>query len=482
MPPQYNQQEQYNQAQQYNAPQQQYQQPQYGPQGQQQPYYPPQQYEQGGYQQQYAPPPQQYAPPPPEYPQYQQPPVPQYDPQQYQQQPPPPQQPQYEQPPYGVTPPVPPAPYQNPQQQYGPPPQQPQYEQPAPYQQPAQQYQQPVQYDPNYGPPPQDAGGWNGPPQDGGGWNGPPAQDSGGWDSPGPEGPGTHAYTPTYHDPLAGPLPVASDSVGLEHEDRPGAGGFFRRIGRFAAEAAYIAGASGRMQRDVENIAIIRRPIGIGRMIGVMGPVPSSGTSIVTALLADTIAAQRTDLVLAVDACPREGKLTHRLENGVVSAPNSRVQLARAEPTADAISDVLAARNVGGANQIPLSLVDCPAGLYEEATAYVAGASHAVALVIPSSRDDALNSINELDRLTPDGQQMLVQKGLVIIAENHPDDPEPVRWLQSAVSDRGLGYVVLPYDDHLARAWPLRPEALDPATRRAVLELTARLIERATTR
>ncbi|TDO47876.1 MinD-like ATPase involved in chromosome partitioning or flagellar assembly [Kribbella sp. VKM Ac-2527] len=496
-------------AQQSNAPQQQYgppqqyQQPQYGPPGQQ-PYYPPQQYDQGGYQQQYAPPPPpqqpQYPPPPPEYPQYQQPPAPQYDPQQYQQQPPPPQQPQYEQPPYGVTPPVPPAPYeQYPQQQYGPPPQQPQYqqpepqhpryeqqtpqyqqpapqqpqyEQPAPYQQPAQQYQQPVQYDPNYGPSP----------QGGGAWDGPPPQDSGGWDSPGPEGPGTHAYTPTYHDPLAGPLPVVSDSVGLEHEDRPGAGGFFRRIGRFAAEAAYIAGASGRMQRDVENIAIIRRPIGIGRMIGVMGPVPSSGTSIVTALLADTIAAQRTDLVLAVDACPREGKLTHRLENGVANAPNSRVQLARAEPTADAISDVLAARNVGGANQIPLSLVDCPAGLYEEATAYVAGASHAVALVIPSSRDDALNSINELDRLTPDGQHMLVQKGLVIIAENHPDDPEPVRWLQSAVSDRGLGYVVLPYDDHLARAWPLRPEALDPATRRAVLELTARLIERATTR
>jgi hypothetical protein len=52
--------------------------------------------------------------------------------------------------------------------------------------------------------------------------------------------------------------------------------------------------------------------------------------------------------------------------------------------------------------------------------------------------------------------------------------------LQSAVSDRSLGYVVLPYDDHLARAWPLRPERLEPATRRAVLELAARLVERAT--
>jgi MinD-like ATPase involved in chromosome partitioning or flagellar assembly len=273
-------------------------------------------------------------------------------------------------------------------------------------------------------------------------------------------------------------LPAASGSVGLQHEDP--SGGFFRKIGRFAAEAAYIAGASGRMQRDVENIAIIRRPIGIGRMIGIVGPVPQSGTSTVTALLADAISSQRSDLVLAVDAFPQEGKLTHRLDQGIASTPGSRVQLARAEPTADAISDVLAARNVGGANQIPLSLVDCPAGLFEEATGYVAGSAHAVALVIPSSRDDALNSINLLDQLSTDGQHMLVDKGIVIIAENVPDDPEPVRWLQSAVSDRGLGYVVLPYDDHLARAWPLQPERLEPATRRAVLELAARLVQRAT--
>jgi MinD-like ATPase involved in chromosome partitioning or flagellar assembly len=275
-------------------------------------------------------------------------------------------------------------------------------------------------------------------------------------------------------------LPKAGGSVGLQREERAGSGGFLRRIGRLAAEAAYIAGASGRMQRDVENIAIIRRPIGIGRMIGIIGPIPQSGTSTVAALLADALASQRTDIVLAVDAFPREGKLTHRLEQGIVATPDSRIQLARAEPTADAISDVLAARNVGGANQIPLSLVDCPAGLFEEATGYVAGAAHAVALIIPSARDDALTSINQLDQLTTDGQHMLMDKGLVIIAENQPDDPAAVRWLQSAVSDRGLGYVVLPYDDHLARAWPLRPEQLEPATRRAVLELAARLVERAT--
>jgi hypothetical protein len=75
---------------------------------------------------------------------------------------------------------------------------------------------------------------------------------------------------------------------------------------------------------------------------------------------------------------------------------------------------------------------------------------------------------------------MLVHKGLVIIAENREDDPEPVRWLQSAVSDRGLGYVVLPFDAHFQHAWPLRPEMLEPATRRAALEMAARLVERAT--
>jgi hypothetical protein len=406
------------------------------------------QYDQGQqYQGQYGPSAPQY----PQYPQYQQPPVQ-----------------QYEQPPYGAVPQVPATPYEQPfdpqYAQQGPPPQYapgPSYGPPPSYppaQYPNQQppYEQPVYQQPQY-------------------------QPATGWDNPSPDGgPGAQAYTPAYQDPLAGPLPVASGSVGLQHEERGGSGGFLRRIGRLAAEAAYIAGASGRMQRDVENIAIIRRPIGIGRMIGIIGPIPQSGTSTVAALLADTLASQRTDIVLAVDAFPREGKLTHRLEQGIVATPDSRIQLARAEPTADAISDVLAARNVGGANQIPLSLVDCPAGLFEEATGYVAGAAHAVALVVPSARDDALTSINQLDQLTTDGQHMLVDKGLVIIAENQPDDPDAVRWLQSAVSDRGLGYVVLPYDDHLARAWPLRPEQLEPATRRAVLELAARLVERAT--
>lgn len=89
-------------------------------------------------------------------------------------------------------------------------------------------------------------------------------------------------------------------------------------------------------------------------------------------------------------------------------------------------------------------------------------------------------SIDELDQLSPEGQQMLVDKGVIVIAENRPNDPEPVRWLQSAVSDRGLGYVVLPYDKHLAQAWPMRPDLLEPVTRRAALELTARLVERAT--
>jgi MinD-like ATPase involved in chromosome partitioning or flagellar assembly len=411
---------------------------------------------------------QQYGQPGPQYPQYQQPPVQ-----------------QYEQPPYGAMPQVPPTPYEQPydpqyaQQgppQYGPgpsygPPQN--YPPPNEYKPPQQypnqypQYEPPVYEQPHFqpGPPPEQS------------WSQAPT----GWDSPSPDGgPGAQAYTPAYQDPLAGPLPVASGSVGLQHEEQAASGGFLRRIGRLAAEAAYIAGASGRMQRDVENIAIIRRPIGIGRMIGIIGPVPGSGTSTVAALLADTLASQRTDIVLAVDAFPREGKLTHRLEQGIVATPDSRIQLARAEPTADAISDVLAARNVGGANQIPLSLVDCPAGLFEEATGYVAGAAHAVALIIPSARADALTSINQLDQLTTDGQHMLVDKGLVIIAENQPDDPDAVRWLQSAVSDRGLGYVVLPYDDHLARAWPLRAEELEPATRRAVLELAARLVERAT--
>jgi MinD-like ATPase involved in chromosome partitioning or flagellar assembly len=300
------------------------------------------------------------------------------------------------------------------------------------------------------------------------------------WVDPGqPAGPGAHAYAPAYHDPLAGTLPVAAGPVGLHHDgDQSGRGGLLRRIGRFAAEAAYIAGASGRMQRDVDNIATIRRPIGIGRTIGIISPVPASGSSVVAALVTDALAAQRSSGVLAIDADPRAGKLARRLP---ADATTSRIHLAVAEPTADGVQSALAHRAAAGVGRLPLSLIDCPAGIYEPATAYVASSAHAIGLVVPAVRDAVWFSMHELDRLAPEGQRLFAARGVFVIAETRPGDAGLVQWLQSAASTRGLTHVVLPYDEHLATAWPLRPDRLKPATRRSVLELTARLVERATT-
>ncbi|MFI5735745.1 hypothetical protein ACIA49_36880 [Kribbella sp. NPDC051587] len=436
------------------------------------------QYQQAPYQQQPYPQPgyEQYPPaqPPPYPPQQQQPypPAPQqpYPPQQQypeqypQQGYPPPPPPQYQQPPqYGQAPPVEPPPYAVPQYPAQYPPQE-QYP-PAQYQQP--QYQQPQYQQPQYPDPQQ------------------PYVDPQYQQQPPPyhqQHPGQAPYQEAPVQPPNtgwGPPPTPqSDQIGTP---MPGEGdSVFRRFRRFASEAAYLVGASGRIQRDVDNIATIRRPIAIMRRVGVLSPVTNAGTSTVSALLAMMLASQRSDRVVAIDADPGGAELSRRLELTVGAGPIEPVSLVRSEGNADAVRRSLAEAQGQGARDVGLAVVDCPGSMYDEVSMEMASSAHCIVLVVPSVEHVANYCLQQLDQLTPDGQNVLLTRGVVVITMVQRAEPSTVDWLIEAFRQRGLEPLVLPYDAHIAQAWPVHAEEVQDETRRAVLDLSARVVQTVT--
>ncbi|MEV0800005.1 hypothetical protein AB0I34_20100 [Kribbella sp. NPDC050281] len=395
------------------------------------------------------------APPAPAPPQQQSPPQPYpqepYAPPPYDQQPYPPQQYYPPQQPYEQYPPqqYPQQPY--PQEQY-PPQQYPQEQypqQPYPPQQYGQgQYPQPDPY--QYVPPP--------PP--------PPYQ----------EAPPHQQYPPQ-------PRPQPQqDGWGAPQPQQEGDEGdsVFRHFRRIASEAAYLIGASGRMQRDVDHIATIRRPIAIMRRVGVLSPVTDGGTSTVTALLATMLAAQRSDRVVAVDVDPAGAELSRRLELSLGAGPIEGVSLVRSDASADAVRTTLAEVQGQGARDVGLAVVDCPGTMFGEIATVMASSGHCAVLVVPSAQQVANYCLTQLDQLTPDGQDVLLSRGVVVITMVENVHPGSINWLVGAFRQRGLEPIVLPYDVHIAQAWPMHTEELQAETRRAVLDLAARVVDTVT--
>jgi MinD-like ATPase involved in chromosome partitioning or flagellar assembly len=234
------------------------------------------------------------------------------------------------------------------------------------------------------------------------------------------------------------------------------------------------------MQRDVDNIATIRRPIAIMRRIGVLSPVTNGGTSTVTALLSTMLTAQRSDRVVAVDADPSGAELSRRLELSLGAGPIEGVSLVRSDGNAEAIRTTLAEVQGQGSRDVGLALVDCPGTMYDEISTEMASSAHCTVLVVPSVQHVAEYCLTQLDQLTPDGQDVLLSRGVVVINIVQNVDPGSVGWLAAAFRQRGLEPIVLPYDAHIAQAWPLHSEELQAETRRAVLDLAARVVETVT--
>jgi hypothetical protein len=274
---------------------------------------------------------------------------------------------------------------------------------------------------------------------------------------------------PPSHPPVP---PVPPPGPPVPPVGRPEEDGLLRSIGRFASQAAQTFGGSGQIRRDVENVAAVRRPLPISRLVGVLSPVAEGGTSTVAALLADTLAAQRADRILVVDADPGEAELTRRLH-----VPSGQVTLVSAAATVAGVRSALSGDQGTAARNFGLVLVDCPGGMTSEVSAWVGTTGHAFVVSLPSVPEVARHCLAELDRMSPDGQQLLMRRTVFAVCVVRPDDADRTGWLGAELGRRGLRSVVLPYDPELVATAPLRPDRLRPATLRATLALGARVVD-----
>jgi MinD-like ATPase involved in chromosome partitioning or flagellar assembly len=192
------------------------------------------------------------------------------------------------------------------------------------------------------------------------------------------------------------------------------------------------------------------------------------------------LAAQRSDRVVAVDCDPSGAELSRRLELTVGAGALEGVSLIQSEATADAVRTTLAEVQTQGARDVGLAVVDCPGSMFDEVGSEMASSAHAAVLVVPSAQQLAGYCLQELDQLPPEGQDVLLTRGVVLITMVENVDPGSATWLVEAFRQRGLEPVVLPYDAHVAQAWPLHSEELQAETRRAVLDLAARVVETVT--
>ena len=239
--------------------------------------------------------------------------------------------------------------------------------------------------------------------------------------------------------------------------------------------AASVVGGVGLLQEEVELIAATRRPIAITRWVGVTSPVTNGGTSTVTALLSTMLASLRADRVVAVDVDPGGAELSRRLELTIGAGAIEGVSLVRSDPTVEALRSTLAAVQSQGARDVGLTVVDCPGSMFDEIATEMANTGHCTVLVVPAIEQVANYCLQQLDQLPPDGQDLLLSRGVVVLTQLGDEDTS--RRLRDAFRERGLEPVILPYDAHIAAGSAIVFRELQPATRDAARELAATVVE-----
>ena len=407
-------------------------------------------------------------------------------------------------------------PAQQPQQFQGQPqpgPQQPQQPQPGqPQLPPQQQQQQPGQYgaQPGYPPAPQPYGYPQHPGQSG---QNPAAS---GYYQPGqqqmpPTGPGA-GYTQSgqaYGSGLATPLGFqASQELSSERLVRraePVAKTGWRRTVR-SASGGIIKVKPGKAEAArAEMLERVRTPLHGCYRIAVISLKGGVGKTTTTTALGATLAWNRGDRVIAVDANPDAGTLGRRVrrETGATirdmlqALPSIRsyVDVRRFTSQAPSRLEVLA-NDVDPAvsttfndedyrriiealqNQYSIILTDSGTGLLYSAMRGVLTMADQLIVVATPSVDGGNSASTTLDWLIAHGFEDLVRRSITVISAVRPSSKEiDLSQLVAHFAARCRAVVSIPYDSHLATGAEVDLEYLKPATADAYLELAAHVAD-----
>ncbi|MFJ1643608.1 SCO5717 family growth-regulating ATPase [Streptomyces sp. NPDC088258] len=275
---------------------------------------------------------------------------------------------------------------------------------------------------------------------------------------------------------------------------RPTSGGSRFRIGGKAAEA--------ERQRKLD---LIRTPVLSCYRIAVISLKGGVGKTTTTTALGSTLATERQDKILAIDANPDAGTLGRRVrrETGatirdlVQAIPHlhSYMDIRRFTSQAPSGLEIIAndvdpavstsfndedyrrAIDVLG-KQYPIILTDSGTGLLYSAMRGVLDLADQLIIISTPSVDGASSASTTLDWLSAHGYADLVQRSLTVISGvRETGKMIKVDDIVQHFETRCRGVVVVPFDEHLAAGAEVDLDMMRPKTREAYFHLSALVAE-----
>ncbi|MFD6329185.1 AAA family ATPase [Streptomyces niveus] len=257
------------------------------------------------------------------------------------------------------------------------------------------------------------------------------------------------------------------------------------------------------------KLELIRTPVHSCYRIAVISLKGGAGKTTVTTALGATLASERQDKVLAIDANPDAGTLGRRVRRETGATVRD---LVRAIPTLNTYMDIRAftsqapsgleilANDVDPAisttfndddyrrvidvlgRQYPIIITDSGTGLLHSAMRGVLDLADQLIVVATPSVDGASSASTTMDWLTAHGYTDLVSKGLTVVSGVRGKG-RMVRTqdIVAHFSARCRGVVSVPFDEHLGTGAEVDLDLMRPGTREAYLELCSLVAEGFTT-
>ncbi|WP_433440837.1 MinD/ParA family ATP-binding protein [Nonomuraea sp. CA-141351] len=330
--------------------------------------------------------------------------------------------------------------------------------------------------------------------------------------------PETPVFPPSQHaepkPPARGDIPLVSTSSESLRPDRllrtrrrPPAGGWRKAV--FQLSGGLIRPKDSKAERHrQELIERVRQPVSAGHFrVAVMSLKGGVGKTTTTIGLGATLAHQRGDRVIAVDANPDRGTLSEKLRvespatvrhllndragiwryadvRSYTSQAPSRLEVLASDRD-PAISEAFNADDYRAVAQIleqfySIAITDCGTGMLHSAMSAILDMSDQIVLVSPVTVDGARSASATLDWLQAHGHQALASSAVVVLSavKNPRRNAVNVAELKDHFTKRCRAVIGVPFDPHLEQGSEVDLDLLRTATRDTYLEVGATIADR----
>ncbi len=293
----------------------------------------------------------------------------------------------------------------------------------------------------------------------------------------------------------------------LRTRRRPPSGGWRKVVYQATGGLVRLPDSKAERRRQ-ELIERIRRPVAAGHFrIAVMSLKGGVGKTTTTIGLGSTLAHQRGDRVIAVDANPDRGTLSEKLRlespatvrdllndrggiwryadvRSYTSQAPSRLEVLASDRD-PAISEAFNAEDYRAVAQIleqfySISITDCGTGMLHSAMSAILDMADQIVLVSPVTVDGARSASATLDWLQAHGHQKLARDAVVVLSavKNTRRNPINIEELKGHFAKRCRAVIGVPFDPHLEQGAEVDLDLLRTATRDTYLEVGATIADR----